>query len=205
MRSSFANEQLATWKNLIVGPRAGRWLNIAIERVARTLSQVVNQTIHHTVPQMDTVPIDQIATYGGDPEAKMVGIYLQIHGDMFGQALLLLSESHALSLVDWMLNQRRGTATNLGLMERSTLGEFGNLAVSHFLNALVSFSRLPSRLQPSPPAVMVDMTSSILSLVAMPVSIKNDNLLIIKTDLRDASNIIQVHFWIFPDPQIAQA
>jgi chemotaxis protein CheY-P-specific phosphatase CheC len=124
---------------------------------------------------------------------------------MFGQALLLLSENSALSLVDWIMDKPPGTAKNLGLMERSALGEFGNLAVSHFLNALVSFSRLPSRLQPSPPAVMVDMTSAILSLVAMPVSVKNDRLLIVRTDLRDTSNIVQARFWILPDPQIVQA
>ncbi|MBN1584546.1 MAG: hypothetical protein JXA89_27820 [Anaerolineae bacterium] len=204
MRSSFANEQLATWKDLITGPRSSRWLNLAIERVARTMSEVTNRPLRHTMPQTDRVPIDQIATYGGDPEAKTVGIYLQIHGDMFGQALLLLSESSALHLVDWMMDKPHGTATNLGLAERSALGEFGNLAVSHFLNALVSFSRLPSRLQPSPPAVMVDMISSILSLVAMPLSIKHDTLLIVKSDLRDAGSIVQMRFWIFPDPQIAE-
>jgi chemotaxis protein CheY-P-specific phosphatase CheC len=50
----------------------------------------------------------------------MIGIYLLIRGGLQGQAILLLSPTDALHLIELLLNTAPGTVT-LGELERSAL------------------------------------------------------------------------------------
>ena len=129
-----------------------------------------------------------------------MAVYLQIKGDARGQALLIFSWASALKFVDLMMDATPGTASNVGYTERSVLAEAGNLAVTAFLNALAASARLPLRLQPSPPDVLVDDLERVLNLALMPIASRKDDVLIIETVLRHDRAGVQAHFWVLPHP-----
>lgn len=192
------NEQMGIWERLIAEPHSGALLNVAMGRVSRALSDLVGCSIRHGSLQVETVPIARIAIHLGDPEREMVGVYLHMHGDGRGQALLVLSTDSALRLVD-LMGVPQGTAVGIGLDERAALAEFGNVALSHLVNAVVSFADAPMQIRPSPPAVVVDMQGAIASLTAIPVAATSDEVMIIETVLSDATQAVQVRFWVLPD------
>ncbi|MCP4544418.1 MAG: hypothetical protein GY832_45485 [Chloroflexi bacterium] len=205
------NEQKVLWNRLISGPRSDYMLRTAMWRVARGLSTISGQTINHGSPQIDRVPITQVSTYAGSPEAEKVGIYLVMRGGLHGQALLILSISSALHLADLMMGDPPGTATELGAMERSSLAEIGNLAVSAFLNTMARIKTIRTQntqalqlLRPSPPAVMVDMLGAILNVIVTPVAAVRDDLLIVDTTFGNTPKTVFGRFWIIPDPAIKE-
>ncbi len=197
------SEQKALWSRLISGPRSYSMLDTAMWRVVRGLSTMSGQTISHGSPRVDCVPITQITTYAGSPEAEKVGIYLVMSGGLHGQALLILSKTSALRLADLLMGDPAGTTGELGVMERSALAEVGNLAVSAFLNTMaVQNPQAPRLMRPSPPAVMVDMLGAILDVIVTPVAAVRDDLLIIDTNFGNTQRTVQGRFWIIPDPAI---
>jgi chemotaxis protein CheC len=133
---------------------------------------------------------------------ERVGIYLVLGSGLRGQAILILPLDSALNLADLLMGEQPGTATYLGIVERSALAEVGNMAVSYFLNAVSTISETPELLRPSPPAVMVDMLGAILDVIVTPVAAVRDDLLIIETAFRDSAGAIQGRFWVLPDPTI---
>jgi len=183
-----------------------RLLQAAMQNVERGLSNMVSHPISITAPRLETVPIAQLATYIGDPEAETVGVYLLLTGDLQGQAILLLPLDSALDLAGMILDTPPGTRT-LGELERGALAEVGNLMVSYFLNAMAELLDRPAPLYPSPPAVMVDMLGAMLNVIVTPVAAVSDHLLIVTCDLHTRTSVdegpdenIPIHFWVVPDP-----
>ncbi len=195
------SEQKALWSRLVSGPRSDSMLHTAMWCVAHGLSTISGQTISYGNPRIDCVPITQVTTYAGNPEAEKVGIYLVMSGGLHGQALLILSKTSALGLADLLMGDPPGTTTELGVMERSALAEVGNLAVSAFLNTMAVHNPQASMLlRPSPPAVVVDMLGAILNVIVTPVAAVRDDLLIIDTDFGNSEKTVHGRFWIIPDP-----
>ena len=194
--------QKEIWKSLINGPRSEHRLRKVMWCVAGGLSELTGRFVSNDDPIVEKVPIAQVPARAGSPEAKMVGIYVVIGGGLRGQVILILPMTSALNLADLMMDEPLGTATDLGLMERSVLSEVGNMAISYFLNSVASLDEMPDLLRPSPPAVMVDMLGAILNVIVTPVAAVRDDLLIIETAFRDTRGAIQGRFWVLPDPAI---
>ena len=127
----------------------------------------------------------------------MVAIYLQMQGDLSGQAMLIMTLPSALHMADLLMEEKVGTATSLGEMERSALAEAGHLMVAYFLNAMAVLTGRP--LRPSPPAVIVDMLGAIASVPATRVGEESDELMIIETVLQDTGGLLHLRFWVLPD------
>jgi chemotaxis protein CheC len=196
------NAQRIIWNHLIDGPRSDYMLRAAMWRVARGLSDLSGRTFSHGDPQITRVPISQVAAHAGDPETEQVGVYLVMSEGLYGQTLLILPIASALHLADLLLGDPLGTATELGVMERSALAEVGNLAASRFLNTMAAQNPQSKLMRPSPPAVMVDMLGAILNVIVTPVAAVRDDLLIIETDLHDTQLAVQGCFWVIPDPAL---
>ena len=196
------SNQKEIWSNLVSGPRSDFMLRKVMWRVMNGLSEITGQTISNDDPTVEKVSISQVPERAGSPEAKMVGVYLVIGGGLRGQAILILPIDSALSLADLMLGNQPGTATDLGIVERSALSELGNMVVSYFLNGVASLEEMPDMLRPSPPAVMVDMLGAILSVIVTPVAVVRDDLVIIETAFRDMQKSVRGCLWVLPDPAI---
>ncbi len=142
-------------------------------------------------------PMDSVASVLGGPDEVVAGVYLAMDGDVRGHVLLLLSPPEAMGLVDMLMDVPRGTTSTLGAMERSALGEVGNLTGSYFLNALAEATRLG--IQPSPPAVMVDMGAAVLDAPLVLLGQCAEEALVINTQFVDSQRQIDAALLVMPD------
>ncbi len=197
-------DEQGIWDSIVGDPYARLRLDMALKHVARALSDTVGQPIYHSALRAETTSVARLAERIGDPRAKTVGVQLQIKGDARGQALLLFPWEGALRLVDHLMEVPLGTTSDVRFEERTALAEVGNLAVAHFLNALVSYSQLPKRLQPLPSDVLVDTLETILRLALMPLTIRGNDPLVIETILSDAGGKARIYFLILPEQAARQ-
>lgn len=170
---------------------------------AAGLSEMVGRNIRIHAPDLFLVRLADVSGLLGAPEDTVVGVYLAICGDVRGHILLMLSPKEAQGLVDMVMDQPAGTTTSLGSMERSALGEVGNLTGTFFLNALAEMTRL--NIQPSPPAVMVDMGAAVLDVPLTALANTADESLVIKTVFLDDQRRIEAAFLVMPDMPSLQA
>jgi len=191
-------QQLELWSKVISGASLQGALQMAMQHVAYSLSDMIGRPIKTDNLRIKTVPINRLAAQVDDPEAEIVGIYLLIGDDLPGQAILTLSPADAMYLADWLLEARPGTTTRLGSLEQSALAELGNQALSSFLNALAEYTGLSLRL--SPPTMMVDMLATVLEVTATAIASVSDELLIIETDFVNDESSVFIRFWVLPEP-----
>ena len=190
------SEQSTSWYDVGSVSRVEIMVSAALLNAARGLSELLKRPITTGTVQARVVDFD-ISKGIGHPESEMVGVYLQMQGELGGQAMLIMTLSSALHLADLLMEQALGTATSLGDMESSALAEAGHLMVAYFLNAMAVLTGKP--LRPSPPGVMVNMLGAIVSVLATCVGEESDELMIIETVLQDAEGLVKAHFWVLPD------
>lgn len=164
---------------------------------AAGLSEMVGRNIRIQTPDISMLRLGAVSTLLGGPEEMVVGVYLAICGDVKGHILLMLSPAEAQGLVDMVMDLPRGTTSSLGPMERSALGEVGNLTGSFFLNALAGVTHLG--MQPSPPAVIMDMGTAVLDVPLAALAQSADEVLVINTLFMDDQRQIKAIFLVMPD------
>ncbi len=170
-----------------------------ILKAAEGLSSMLGHTIQVAPPQVTEVPLFDITQIVGGLETEATGIYLRAEGDMAGQMMLILPYKKALELVDLLMDLPNGTTTHMGALERSALGEVGNLTGTFFLNAMADMTG--SSIRPTPPAVLVDMVGAILDIVIATTGGISENILLIKTNFMNNDRSVETAFWVIPDAQ----
>ncbi len=182
-----SREELAVWTWMV---------SRGISNSLFGLSQMVGQEISVTSLDIQQVPAKSAADLLGGPEQLVVGIYMTIHGDATGHLMLVHNPKIAFDLIDIQLGLPPGETKELGEMERSILGEMGNITGSFFLNALADATNLT--LMPSPPSVMVDMAGAVLDIALTKIMQKQDDVLAAKTTFGTASQQMSGTFLVMP-------
>lgn len=127
--------------------------NIGCGHAATVLSQMIGAPIAIDVPQLSWVPSAHVMEGVAESGERVVGLTMQIVGDLMGETRFVVRESHARILVDLLMGQPLGTGGLDDAMEQSCLMEAGNVMASGFLNALAVF--LNRCLLPSPPSLVI--------------------------------------------------
>ncbi len=186
---SFDNDLLNTLQTL-----AGA----GIHNAARGFASMLGHPIHVESPSVRVVPLLEIPKYVGGPENEAIGIYLRAEGDIAGQIMLIIPYQKALELVDLLMGNPPNTTTRLGSLERSALGEVGNLTGTFFLNAIANLTG--ACLRPTPPAVIVDMVGAILDIVIATTGGVSEDVILMQANMIDGDRSVQTDFWVIPDP-----
>jgi len=164
------------------------------------LAQMVGQEIHVTNLHARLVPVNETPDIVGGWEELTLGVYLGVSGSANGHMFLLYSPPTALALVDLLLGQPPGTTTDLDEMEESVMGEVGNIMGSFFLTALSDATGLT--LQPSPPAVMMDMAGAILDVAMADILQESDDALVVETSFSSEDRQIEGTLLVMPSPDL---
>lgn len=173
-----------------------------VKSAAAGFSEMVGRAVKSGKPMASLVPILKIPNYIGGPDDDAVGIYLRFDGDLEGQVMLIVPYSKAYELVDLLVGEKPGTTQELGSLEKSAMGELGNLCASFFLNSLAK--SIGASFRPTPPAVMVDMVGAILDIVVATTGGVDEHILLLHSAFADESRFIDVDFWVIPDTKILQ-
>jgi chemotaxis protein CheC len=177
--------------------------NIGAGNAATALSSLVQKTIDMRVPNVKLLSFDEITESVGGPEEVVVSIFLRIEGDIPGSMFFFLDQEAAKKLLNSILG---GVIESEELpfneMEISALQEVGNILSGSYLSALADFTKL--NLQPSVPALAIDMAAAILSYGLIEISKAGDYALMIDTSFLDINGNtdrnIKGQFVLLPDP-----
>jgi chemotaxis protein CheC len=160
------------------------------------LAQMVNKDFSITALSIEEVSMRNASGLIGKADEKVIGIYLLFSGQSTGQILLTFSPATAFELVDMALGLAPQTTQALGEMERSVLGEMGNIVGAFFLNSVADC--LGARLMPSPPVIVQGPAGAMVGAVLAKASKGADSLFVIKLMFHSATKEIEGHFLVLP-------
>lgn len=172
--------------------------NEGLRYASKGFSDMVGATISIAAPEVRLAPLSDLPIIADDADPRVASIYVQIQGGLSGEIALILPHRKALELVDLILNEPPGTTQVLGDLERSALGELGNLTGSFFLNAVAAFAGIEAR--PSPPTVKVASFETVWAELATTVGGHDRPALILQVAFTNAYREAQANFWVIPTP-----
>lgn len=170
--------------------------NIGSGHAATSLSNLLQTRIDMSVPKVWLVPLDRMDEALGEMDAQRVALYLKVEGDAPGKALFVLPLHSAKIIARTLLWMDEYPDIINDEMAQSALREVGNILVSSFVIALTQFSGI--MLQPSTPALAIDMIGAMLDAVLLEDGQVDDKVLIIDTKLSGLDDI-EGKFLFIPD------
>jgi chemotaxis protein CheC len=184
--------------------------NIGAGNAARALSTMVGEPVEMSVASARAVAIERVPDEVGDQGEPVAAAHLKVVGDAPGDMVYLVSLPAARRMTGMILAsmgappEPEDSPVALTEMQLSVLQEVGNVVASSYLNALSQMTGL--HMEPTPPALGVDIAASLLSAVVAEVAIETDIALLIvmslgvpeSTDGGDAGSIASGRFVYLP-------
>ncbi len=172
--------------------------NIGAAHAATVLSQLLNNKVSMTVPQVNILPLAEACDFVGGPEEPMVGIYLRVFGGAPSKILYLFPEDKALFLAGLLIEDPEKCRNLLGELEISALKEIGNILTGAYVYAFSTFTGI--NMLSSVPALAFDMVGAILNTILADLGEMGDYAVLIETKLTACDSSIDGHFFLIPDP-----
>ena len=182
------------------GQPSVKLISEGINNAIQGLSQMVGREIQVTDFIVKKVKVKDISNLFGGPEVTLVGVYLQVSGFANGHMIVVYEPTIAFQLIDMLMGQDAGSTTDLLEMEQSVLGEVGNIMGSFFLNVLADGTG--TCLQPSPPAVMMDMAGAMLDVLLAQILETGDEAYIAETNFSMSDQLVNGKFVVLPVPTL---
>jgi len=170
--------------------------NIGSGHAATALSTLLQRRIDMSVPEVWAVPFEQVSSIVGQLDTPQAVIYVKVEGEAPGKAVFFFPIESAEIVVQALFGTNEPRDLYADEMAQSALKEVGNILVSSFLIALTQFSGIP--LQPSVPALAVDMIGAILDAIFLEEGTLEETVLFIDTQLSGIPQI-EGQFIFLPD------
>jgi len=171
--------------------------NIGAGNAATAMAKMLDNKVDMKVPVAKILEFKDISEILGGAELTVVGILLQISGDLTGYIMFILQTEAALSLVNMLMKRESNPSDEFGEIEISALKEIGNIMASSYLSALSTLTNL--RIKPSVPQLAIDMAGAIISVPAIQFGKVGDTALYIETEFLDGNQRILGEFFLIPD------
>ncbi|MGI6450299.1 MAG: chemotaxis protein CheC [Desulfitobacteriia bacterium] len=168
--------------------------NIGAGHAATSLSNLLQTRIEMSVPKVWLVPLERLQEALGQLDATKVALYLKVTGEAPGKAMFILSVPCAQHMAQTLLLKPEPPDIFKDEMAQSALQEVGNILVSSFVIALTQFSGC--MLQPSIPALGLDMIGAMIDGVLLEEGQIDDNILIIDTKLSGQEEMEGIFLYI---------
>lgn len=172
--------------------------NIGAGNAATSLSQLLNQRVDMSVPDVKLLRLRDVPYILGGPEIPVIGVTVLVEGDGEGQILLLFTRSSAEKLIKNIVSAfSPGDISDE--IRNSVLLEVGNIVGSTFLNALSSFTNM--KFIPTVPSSAYDMAGALLD-TALAVEVgEEDIIIVIITDFTVHEEVIEGYMIFVPNPE----
>jgi chemotaxis protein CheC len=173
--------------------------NIGAGHAATALSKLIQKEVDMKVPQVNIIPFDEVADFVGGAEALVVTVFLRVEGDCPSNMFFIQDYDSARNLLAQLIGTEKDHQDALlSDMEVSALHEIGNILAGSYLSSLADFTKLS--LQPSVPALAIDMAGAILSYGLIELGRAGDFALTIDTAFFEGNEQVKGHFFLIPDP-----
>lgn len=173
--------------------------NIGAGNAAAALADFMSDTIMMSVPDLQIIDVNSMATILGGPENEMVGILVTMNQDVQGMLLFLLEKEFVGQLLKVLINKEVDDFSDISEMDMSVITEIGNVLAGSYVSAISTMTDLDIRL--SLPQVAIDMVGAILNYPAAYFGVMGDKLLFIEENFLSEENVIKSHLLIMPEPE----
>ena len=171
--------------------------NIGAGNAVTALAKMINKKVDMAVPKARILGFDKVSQILGGEEILVVGILLNITGDLTGNIMFILDINAARQLVNILLDDNALTSLEFDDFELSALKEIGNILTASYLNALAGLTNL--KILPSVPQLAIDMAGAILSVPAIEFGKIGDSVLYIETEFSEGVTKVFGDFLLIPD------
>lgn len=168
--------------------------NIGAGNATTALASMLGCKVDMRVPQVRLLDFGEVGETIGGEEQLVVGIYLQVEGDITGSIMFLMETETAKHLVAKLMGLEIGA--EFDEMQISALKEIGNIITGAYLNSLSALTNL--MIYPSVPDMAIDMAGAILSVPAIQFGVMGDRILLIQSQFSDDIEI-NGYFILIPD------
>jgi len=170
--------------------------HVGAQHAARALSKMLGQTVKAKLLKARMSALTELPNLVGDKETLVSGIYLPVTGDISGSILMVFPQESTLILVDLLLKKKRGTTKEFDEMDKSALGEVGNILAGNCLTALSDM--LEMHLVEHIPDFAHGMVGALIENVAISFGRKAERALIIQVELRtEEIKVVGFFFLLF--------
>ena len=176
--------------------------NIGAGNATTALAQMIDCKVDMSVPQVQLLDFSKLGEIVGGEDEIMVGIYLQVEGDVEGSMMFIQKKASAAHLVNKLMCGMLGVTEEeivnheFGEMECSAIKEVGNIITGAYLNAFSSLTGL--KIYPSVPQLGIDMAGALLSVPAVEFGLFADKILLVQTKFSDDIDL-DGYFILIPD------
>ena len=170
--------------------------NIGAGNATTAISTMFNLRIDMSVPKVELLTFQELGSAICPEDETIIGIYLEVQGDIDGSMMFLLKPDSAHFLVNKLLGREGEQKQEFDEMELSAIKEIGNIIAGSYLNALSSMTGLT--IAPTIPYLAIDMAAAILSVPAIQFGKYGDNALMIETEFGD-DVMINGYFILLPE------
>ncbi|MDQ0876419.1 chemotaxis protein CheC [Paenibacillus sp. V4I3] len=173
--------------------------NIGAGHAATALSTLLDKPIDMLVPKVRMLPFEEICESVGGAETVVLAIFLRVDGDAPGNMFFILDLDAAKNMLRDLIGLHIEDHEEYSELELSALNEIGNILAGSYLSSLADFTNL--NMQPTVPALAIDMAGAILSYGLLQFGQMGDQALLIDTKFMEGENEVQGHFFLIPDPE----
>ena len=174
--------------------------NIGAGNATTALDTMLNIKVDMSVPNVALLPFDNISSFIGSEEQTVVGILLEIQGDIDGMMMFLFDMKSAHHLVNSLMmrdvHQDENGMADFSEMEMSALNEIGNIVSGSYLSALSGLTGM--KMVSSVPALSIDMLGALLSVPAIEFGKYGDKLLMIQSEFGE-DDFVTGYFLLIPE------
>ena len=173
--------------------------NIGAGNAATALSKMLGRRVVLNVPKVNMVEFKDIADFLGGPEQIVIGVLVQITGEINGMMMFLVREEAGSILIRSLMGDFAPVheSDEFNEMELSAMKEIGNILASSYLGSLAGF--IKKDIYPSVPFLSIDMANAILSVPAIEFGKTADQALLIESVFDTNADSLSGYFLLIPD------
>ena len=178
--------------------------NIGAGHAATALSQMTGSTIMIKVPNITVCSMEELPSQFAPKEEPVAAVLMHMLGDLSGRTMLVFPKPTVLRLAELMLRRPVGSSTAFSELETSAIKEAANILSGAYMNALSDF--LGMLLLPSPPSLVIDMSTAVLTSAIGEFAPDPDAILCVESEfqLMEMQQSLRGFFLLLPDPASLQ-
>lgn len=173
--------------------------NIGAGNAATSLSVMLNRKIDMTVPQAKIAPFSEIVDFVGGADKEIVGGFLRVEGEMPMGILFMLPKEQVMFFMEILFSNHNEVSSEWNEMYGSAFKEIVNILVGSYLNAISMITN--AVLNPSVPAMAIDMAGAILGEALQQIGEVSDYALVVENVFIEEKQEITGHFFLLPEPE----
>ncbi len=173
--------------------------NIGTGNAATALATMLDTKVDIGLPQCEMVPFSEITRGFCDPEELVVGVLVQLSGDMDGFIMLVLTEDAAFELLTLITGQNAAHVRNdytLVCRELKPIEEVGNILIGAYLSAISGMTGM--RIIPSVPVLSVDMVMAMMNVPAVVYGQVGESVLHMETEFHNDISSVTGRYFLVP-------